>query len=263
MWIFIRSAVRTSSQKEPYHEAIAEAASRTWIVEFTAAHDAFEKLHLGAVGSIKLRGWYIEGKGVDDGNGARTRALIVISAGGGNQLTAIQNLADQPYTIDPATDRIAENHFPNATTEGFGMARWRQILHRLNEAGFDVLAYDRRGEGLSGGFSDPNTLEQSADIFKALEQGRECQAEEAAGRTDARFGSAVGPARKARFWKTRAALEEAWAAPYLQRPNFPRDRRSASIRPARIRCPRGILLTTSNEKDLDRDRGWHLFRASR
>jgi hypothetical protein len=34
----------------------------------------------------------------------------------------------------------------------------------------DVLAYDRRGEGLSGGFSDTNTLEQSEDIFRVLEQ---------------------------------------------------------------------------------------------
>jgi hypothetical protein len=33
--------------KEPYHEAIAEADPRTWIVEFTAPHDAFERLHLG------------------------------------------------------------------------------------------------------------------------------------------------------------------------------------------------------------------------
>ncbi|KJC60430.1 hypothetical protein UP10_12420 [Bradyrhizobium sp. LTSPM299] len=158
--------------REPYHEAIAGADPRTWIVEFTAPHDAFERLHLNMTGTIKLRGWYIEGAGVDDGTGGRTRALIVTSAGGGNQITAIQNLSDAPYTIDPTTQRIAENRFPNATTEGFGMARWRQILYRLNQAGFDVLAYDRRGEGLSGGFSDTNTLEQSADIFRALEQLR-------------------------------------------------------------------------------------------
>jgi hypothetical protein len=31
-----------------------------------------------------------------------------------------------------------------------------------------VLAYDRRGEGLSGGFSDTNTLEQGEDVFRAL-----------------------------------------------------------------------------------------------
>ena len=43
-------------------------------------------------------------------------------------------------------------------------------LHALNHAGFDVLAFDRRGEGLSGGFSDTNTLEQSEDIFRVLDQ---------------------------------------------------------------------------------------------
>lgn len=158
--------------KEPYREAIAEVDPRTWVVEFTAPHDPFERLKLGMTGTIKLRGWYVEGAGVPDEAGHRTRALIVVSAGGGNQLTAIQDLADPPYTIDPATRRIVESRFPNATTEGFGMARWRQILFRLNQAGFDVLSYDRRGEGLSGGFSDTNTLEQSADIFRALEQLR-------------------------------------------------------------------------------------------
>jgi alpha-beta hydrolase superfamily lysophospholipase len=50
------------------------------------------------------------------------------------------------------------------------MRGWREHLYALNRAGFDVLAYDRRGEGLSGGFSDTNTLEQSEDIFRALEQ---------------------------------------------------------------------------------------------
>jgi pimeloyl-ACP methyl ester carboxylesterase len=50
------------------------------------------------------------------------------------------------------------------------MRGWRDTLYALNEAGFDVLAYDRRGEGLSGGFSDTNTLEQSEDIFRVLDQ---------------------------------------------------------------------------------------------
>ena len=72
--------------------------------------------------------------------------------------------------VDPATRRATSVRFPNATTEGPGMRFWRDHLHALNRAGFDVLAYDRRGEGLSGGFSDTNTLEQSEDIFRVLEQ---------------------------------------------------------------------------------------------
>jgi pimeloyl-ACP methyl ester carboxylesterase len=50
------------------------------------------------------------------------------------------------------------------------MRLWRDQIHALNRAGFDVLAYDRRGEGLSGGFSDTNTLEQGEDIFRVLDQ---------------------------------------------------------------------------------------------
>jgi len=101
---------------------------------------------------------------------ADARALVIMSPGGGSQLTAIEHPSDVAVTIDPATRRATSVRYPNATTEGFGMRAWRDQFHALNRAGFDVLAYDRRGEGLSGGFSDTNTLEQSEDIFRALEQ---------------------------------------------------------------------------------------------
>ena len=107
---------------------------------------------------------------MDDGRGGRTRALVIMSPGGGGQLTAIQHPADVAIAIDPATRRATSVRYPNATTEGMGMRMWRDDLYALNRAGFDVLAYDRRGEGLSGGFSDTNTLEQSEDIFRVLDQ---------------------------------------------------------------------------------------------
>lgn len=156
--------------KAPYREAVAEADGRTHIVEFTVPRDPLERLKLNMQGDIKLRGWYVEGAGVDDGRGARTRALVIMSPGGGNQLTAIQHPNDVSVRLDPATGRYVNVRYPNATTEGFGMTNWRDSIHALNRAGFDVLAYDRRGEGLSGGFSDTNTLEQSEDIFRVLEQ---------------------------------------------------------------------------------------------
>src|SRR3954471_613804 len=156
--------------RAPYNEPVAEAEPRTWTVEFTAPRDTFERLKLGMQDSIKLRGWYVEGAGIDDGAGRKVRALIVMSPGGGGQLTAIQHPDDVAYRMDPATKKIVNTQFPNATTEGFGQAQWRQFLHDFNRAGFDVLSYDRRGEGISGGFSDTNTLEQSEDIFRALEQ---------------------------------------------------------------------------------------------
>lgn len=156
--------------RAPYRERVAEADGRTHVVEFTVPRDPLERLKLGMPGDIKLRGWYVEGAGVPDAQGRKVRALVIMSAGGGGQLTAIRHPADKPVVMDPATGRATEQRFPNATTEGMGMDTWRDHLFALNHAGFDVLAYDRRGEGLSGGFSDTNTLEQSEDIFRVLEQ---------------------------------------------------------------------------------------------
>src|SRR5262245_29593690 len=144
--------------KAPYNEAVAEADARTHVVEFTVPRDPLERLKLNMPGDIKLRGWYVEGIGVEDGRGGRTRALVIMSAGGGGQLTAIQHPNEVSVRVDPATHRASSVRFPNATTEGIGMRFWRDHLYALNRAGFDVLAYDRRGEGLSGGFSDTNTL---------------------------------------------------------------------------------------------------------
>lgn len=156
--------------KAPYAEPVAEAEGRTYTVEFSAPRDPLERLKLNMPEPIKLRGWYVEGTGVDDGRGGRQRALVLMSPGGGGQLTAIRHPADVAVRVDPATRRATEVRYPNATTEGFGQRGWRETLYALNRAGFDVLAYDRRAEGLSGGFSDTNTLEQSEDIFRVLEQ---------------------------------------------------------------------------------------------
>ena len=156
--------------KAPYNERVAEADARTYIVEFNVPRDPLERLKLDMKGDIKLRGWYVEGTGVDDGRGGRMRALVIMSPGGGGQLTAIQHPADVAVTLDAASGRYTDVRYPNTTTEGFGMRMYRDYLYALNRAGFDVLAYDRRGEGLSGGFSDTNTLEQSEDIYRVLAQ---------------------------------------------------------------------------------------------
>nr|WP_256354144.1 lysophospholipase [Variovorax sp. dw_308] len=156
--------------KAPYNEAIAADEARTYTVEFTAPRDAFERIDLNMRDLIKLRGWYIEGAGVDDGKGGKLHALVVMAPGGGGQLTAIQHPDEKSYRIDPATGKTVAIRFPNATTETMGQRWWRDQLHALNQAGFDVLAYDRRGEGLSGGFSDTNTLEQGEDVFRVLAQ---------------------------------------------------------------------------------------------
>ncbi|RZL88275.1 MAG: hypothetical protein EOP82_23865 [Variovorax sp.] len=125
-----------------FREAIAESEARTWTVEFTVPRDSFERETLNLHDAVKLRGWYFEGVGVDDGRGGKLRALVIMASGGGGQLTA-----DDPP-----------------------MRWWRENLQALNQAGFDVLSYDRRGEGLSGGASALHTREQGEDVFRVLEQ---------------------------------------------------------------------------------------------
>ena len=208
--------------KPPYRESIAAADARTWIVEFTAPRDAFERIDLRMTDPIKLRGWYIEGSGVDDGKGATVRALVVIAPGGGGQLTAIQHPDEKSYRLDAASGKTVPIRFPNATTETMGQRWWRENLQALNETGFDVLAYDRRGEGLSGGFSDTNTLEQGEDVFRALEaldsgnglrilspSGQALQGAAAAGKLLAGMRSTQIPILLAGY--SRGSMSTAWA----------------------------------------------------
>src|SRR5205823_2092022 len=103
--------------KAPYREAIAAADNRTWIVEFTVPRDTFERLDLDMHDTIRLRGWYLEGTGIDDGRGSKVRALVIMAPGGGNQLTAIEHPDEKPYRIDPATRKTIAIRFPNANTE--------------------------------------------------------------------------------------------------------------------------------------------------
>ena len=155
--------------REPYNEPIAQLDSRTYTVEFTAPPEPYERLQRHATENIQLRGWYIQGAGVDDGKGHKVRALITISGGGGDRVTAIDDPRDKGYEIDPKTGKtILNDTFPNATTGVKGMAPWRRMVYTLNQAGFDVLEFDRRGIGISGGFSETNTLQQGHDLLKIV-----------------------------------------------------------------------------------------------
>jgi pimeloyl-ACP methyl ester carboxylesterase len=152
--------------RAPYNEPIAKDDSQTYIVEFTAPAEPYERLHQNMTADIKLRGWYMRGAGIDDGKGGRIRALITMSGGGGDRIEAVDDPADKAYAIDPATgNTIPDDSFPNATTGMKGMAAWRRVADALNEAGFDVLEFDRRGVGISGGYSDTNTLQQGRDLL--------------------------------------------------------------------------------------------------
>ena len=155
--------------RPPYNEAIAAVDAQTYMVEFTAPAEAYERLHQNMTADIKIRGWYVQGAGIDDGKGGRKRALIISSGGGGDRVTAIDDPVDKAYVIDPKTgETIPDDDWPNATTGVKGEAAWRQVWFHLHQAGFDVLALDRRGVGISGGYSDTNTLQQGHDLLKIV-----------------------------------------------------------------------------------------------
>jgi len=149
-------------------ESIAAADSQTYLVEFTAPPEPYERIRQGASADIKLRGWYIKGDGVDDGKGHKVHALALMSMGGGGRLVAIEDPADTLFHMDPVTGKSVLHSFPNATTGASGQRGWRRYLDMLHKAGFDVLSYDRRGVGLSEGYSDTNTLQQGRDILKVI-----------------------------------------------------------------------------------------------
>jgi len=155
--------------RAPYNEPVAETDGRTFVVEFSTVLEPYERLHQHMTGDVKLRGWYMRGAGVDDGKGHKVRALIVMSGGGGDRVTAIDDPADKAYAIDPKTgESVPNDDWPNATTGVKGEASWREVWRRLNAEGFDVLAMDRRGVGVSGGYSDTNTLQQGRDLLRVI-----------------------------------------------------------------------------------------------
>ena len=155
--------------REPYHEVIAADDAQTYVVEFTAPAEAYERLHLHTTDKIHLRGWYLRGAGVDLGEGHTTRALIVVSGGGGDRVTAIDDPKDVGYVIDPHSGlTIPNDDFPNQTTGVKGMTAWRTLVHNLHHAGFDVLEFDRRGIGISSGVGETNTLQQGRDLLQIL-----------------------------------------------------------------------------------------------
>lgn len=153
----------------PYAEGIAAADDNTYVVEFTAQRDGYEREHLGLDGDIKLRGWYLKGTGIDDGNGTPTRALVIMNNGGGSEITAMDNPATESVVLDAATGSYVNNANDTLSEEN-GIRHWRGFVAALNAAGFDVMVTDRRGNGVSGGQNGYNTAEQANDMFLELEQ---------------------------------------------------------------------------------------------
>lgn len=148
-------------------ESIAAAEPRTHVVEFTVPRDPYERLHLRREDPIRLRGWYIEGAGVADGAGGLRRALVIMNNGGGNEITGIDDPAFTGVARNPQGRFVGVGD--TGRSEQPGMRHWRGFAAALNSTGFDVLVTDRRGNGISGGVSGFNTLEQARDMTRQLE----------------------------------------------------------------------------------------------
>lgn len=155
--------------REPYREAFAAVDRDTSIAEFTVPVEPHERLHLGMDGTWRIRGWYIRGKGIVGPDGTRKRALVISSGGGGDRIAAIDDPRDVHYTIGKDGATIPNDDWPSKRTGFQGMRHWREIWRKLHLAGYDVLALDRRGIGISGGYSDTNTLQQGRDLLTIVE----------------------------------------------------------------------------------------------
>jgi hypothetical protein len=156
----------------PYFEDIGKVEKDTYTVEFTVPRDPYERLQLNMTAPVKLRGWFIKGKGVLDTKGKRIHALVIFNLGNGGQLTAISHPDAPMYVYDTSINQYKNLPVPN---KNFQTERWwsvldRQYLYKFNYAGFDVLLVDKRGHGISGGVNAANCAEMAEDIFRILDQ---------------------------------------------------------------------------------------------
>jgi hypothetical protein len=155
----------------PWNEGIAEADSHTSIVEFEVPREPFEVLQMGLKNPIRLRGWHIAGDGVPDGNGGRTRALVMLSGGRSIETTATHHPDYSASVWSEEAGGWVQTSYPDEErrAEGFGGRPWRTYLLAFARAGFDVLTLDKRGHGISGGANDANANEHGEDIFRVLD----------------------------------------------------------------------------------------------
>jgi hypothetical protein len=156
----------------PYFEKIAKVEQDTYTVEFTVPRGYYERSQLKLFTPIKLRGWFIKGKGVPNAQGKRVHAVFIYFEGAGGQFTAIQH-PDAPYCVwDIRTKQYKGVKYPNKDfqTEQWGKRQDRQYLYDFNQAGFDVLIVDKRGHGISGGVNMYDSLETAEDVFRMLDQ---------------------------------------------------------------------------------------------
>lgn len=155
--------------RAPFAEPIASAEQRTTTVELAVPAERYDIEH-GHPEAVRLRGWYLAGRGVADRRGRRQRSLVVLIGGRTVETTATQDPQDPLYVRTP-TGGWANATYPRpgSLTESWGGPAWRSYLRALNEDGFDVLTFDKRGHGISGGRTPDNTFQQGLDMLRAVD----------------------------------------------------------------------------------------------
>jgi hypothetical protein len=153
----------------PDLEPIAAAEDRTYTFEFTVPAEPYERINRGITDPVKLRGWYVKGDGIADRRGRHRPALAILVGGRTVETTAAQDPRDPLYTRSAESGRFTPVAYPARRTEKWGMRQWREYLYKLNRAGFDVLSFDKRGHGISGGISADNAFRQGLDMLAAID----------------------------------------------------------------------------------------------
>jgi hypothetical protein len=158
--------------QSPYFEDIAKVDKNTYIVEFTVPRGFYEQSQLKQNIPIKLRGWFIKGKGVTNAKGKTVHSLIIFNIGVGGQIFAIQHPKAPYFMYNIQTKQYEKILYPNKNfqTEQWGSRQFRQFLYSFNQSGFDVLVLDKRGHGISGGINGYDSAEMAEDIFRMLDQ---------------------------------------------------------------------------------------------
>jgi hypothetical protein len=157
----------------PYFEDIAKVEKDTYTVEFIVPRGPYERLQLKQTAPVKLRGWFIKGKGVLNAQGKRVHALFIYVDGNTAQMCATQH-PDAPlyrYNVQAKKyDYLPAFANKDLQSERLGMRQRRQYLYGISQAGFDVLVVDKRGHGISGGVNGLDNSEMAEDIFRMLDQ---------------------------------------------------------------------------------------------
>jgi hypothetical protein len=154
--------------QSPYFEDIGKVEKDTYTIEFTVPRGPYEQLQLKLTKPVKLRGWFIKGKGILNAQGKRVHALFIYIDGNGRQMCATQHPDTPLYAYNVQTKNY--QGVSDFQSERMGMRQSRQYYYGINQAGFDVLALDKRGHGISGGVNGLDNSEMAEDIFRMLDQ---------------------------------------------------------------------------------------------